>query len=63
MNKFNKNLHKAISTSSTLIGSVLFLGGLGYLISQKLNNENWFIGLLIIGTIIGLYETYKQIMK
>ena len=63
MNKFNKNLHKAVAAASTLIGSVFFLGLAGYFLSQKLDNINWFIGLLILGAFIGLYESYKQISK
>ena len=63
MNKFNKNLHKAISTSYTLVGSILFFGCLGYLLNKRFNDKNWFIGLLILGAIVGLYETYKQINK
>ena len=63
MNKLNKNLHKAITISSSLMGSIFFFGGIGYLLSQKLNNSNWFIILLILGALIGLYESYKQITK
>ena len=63
MNKFNKNLHKAISISYTLVGSLLFFGSLGYLLNIRFNDKNWFIGLLILGAIVGLYETYKQINK
>tara|TARA_Y100000590_G_scaffold452609_1_gene596081 strand:+ start:987 stop:1178 length:192 start_codon:yes stop_codon:yes gene_type:complete len=63
MNKFNKNLHKAISISYTLVGSLLFFGSLGYLLNKRFNDKNWFIGLLILGAIVGLYETYKQINK
>jgi len=63
MNKFNKNLHKAVAASATLIGSVLFLGLVGYFLSQKLDNINWFISLLILGAFVGLYESYKQISK
>ena len=63
MNKYNKNLQKAISTSYTLVGAILLFGGIGYILAKQLNNKNWLIGLLILGAIIGLYETYKQINK
>ena len=63
MSKLNKNLHKAITVSSSFIGSIFFLGGIGYLLSQRFNNSNWFIILLILGALIGLYESYKQISK
>ena len=63
MNKPNKSFHKAISASYTLVGSVVLFGGVGYILKTKLNNENWLIGCLITGALIGLYELYKQINK
>ena len=63
MNKFNKNLQKAISSSSVLIGSILFFGLIGFWLQKKYNNEIWLIGCLILGAFFGLYELYKQIKK
>ena len=48
MNKYNKNLQKAISTSYTLVGAILLFGGIGYILAKQLNNKNWLIGLLIL---------------
>ena len=45
---FNKNLQKAISASSTLIGSILFFGIIGYYLSNYYENKIWLIGLLIL---------------
>ena len=63
MNKFNKNLQKAISTSYTLVGSILLFGGVGYILNNKLDNKFWLIGGLVFGSSLGLYELYKQINK
>ena len=63
MNPFNNSLQKAMSASSTLIGSLLFFGIFGYYLSIKYQNKFWFIGLLILGAMIGLYDLYKQIKK
>ena len=63
MNKFNKNLQKAISISSTILGSILLFGIIGFFLKNKFNNPTWLIGCLILGSIIGLYEMYKQIDK
>ncbi len=52
-----------MSASSTLIGSLLFFGIFGYYLSIKYQNKFWFIGLLILGAMIGLYDLYKQIKK
>ena len=63
MNKFNKNLQKAISISSTILGSILLFGIIGFFLKNKLDNLIWLIVCLILGSIIGLYEMYKQINK
>ena len=61
MQKPDTNLQKAMSAAYTLLGSVLILGGVGYYLSNKYNNIIWVIILSILGTIIGMYELYKQI--
>ena len=61
MNKNNKNLQKALSASSTLIGSLLLCGLIGYFLKIKFDNFLWVVIFLILGAIIGLYELYKQI--
>lgn len=63
MNKFNKNLQKAISISSTILGSILLFGTIGFFLKNKFDNPVWLIVCLIFGSIIGLYEMYKQINK
>ena len=61
MNQYSKTLQKALSISSTLIGSLLFCGIIGYLLKIKFGNVLWLVVFLIIGAIVGLYELYKQI--
>ena len=63
MNKYNKNLQKALSVSSTIIGALLLFTGLGYFLYKKMDNEIWLISLSLIGVIVGLYEAYKQIFQ
>ena len=63
MNKYNKSLQKAITASYTLLGSLSFFGFIGYLLNKQFSNLFWLIGCLIAGTLIGLYEIYKQINR
>ena len=62
MRKYNRSLQKALSISSTILGSLVLLGGTGYFLSKKFNNDLWLL-LIIVGAIVGLYELYKQINK
>ena len=59
--KLPKDFQKNISTAYILLGSILGLGGIGYLLSAKFNNQIWFISFLLIGCLIGMYELYKRI--
>jgi F0F1-type ATP synthase assembly protein I len=63
MNKLNKNLQKAVSISSTILGSILLFGIIGYFLKNRFDNSILLIVCLISGTIVGLYELYKQINK
>ena len=63
MNKFNKNLQKAIAASSALIGSVFLFGVIGFWLQSKYNNDFWLIMCLVLGATFGLYELYKQINR
>ena len=59
--KLPENFSKTITAAYTLLGSILFLGGLGYYLSIKYNNNIWFMSLLLLGAVIGMYELYKRI--
>ena len=59
--KLPKNFQKNISTAYILLGSILGLGIIGFILSQKYNNQIWFTSFLLIGCIIGMYELYKRI--
>ena len=59
--KLPKNFQKNISTAYILLGSILGLGIIGFILSQKYNNQILFISFLLIGCIIGMYELYKRI--
>jgi len=63
MNKFNKNLQKAIGVSSAILGSILFFGIIGFFLKNKFDNPIWLIVCLILGSVVGLYDLYKQINK
>ena len=63
MSRFRSNLQKAISASSTLLGSILLFGMIGYYLMNEYKNDFWFISFLILGSIIGLFDLYKQISK
>tara|TARA_B100001013_G_C24392625_1_gene356715 strand:- start:253 stop:444 length:192 start_codon:yes stop_codon:yes gene_type:complete len=63
MNKFNKNIQKAIATSSTLLGSLLLFSLIGYFLKNKFQNDYLLIVCLLVGAIIGLYDLFKQINK
>ena len=59
--KLPKDFQKNISTAYILLGSILGLGMVGFILSQKYNNQIWFISFLLIGCLIGMYELYKRI--
>tara|TARA_B100000424_G_C22811502_1_gene434577 strand:- start:83 stop:274 length:192 start_codon:yes stop_codon:yes gene_type:complete len=63
MSRFRSNLQKAISASSTLLGSILLFGMIGYYLMNEYKNDFWFISFLIFGSFIGLFDLYKQISK
>jgi F0F1-type ATP synthase assembly protein I len=59
--KLPKNFSKTITAAYTLLGSMLVFGGLGYYLSTTYDNNVWFMSLLMLGAIIGMYELYKRI--
>ena len=63
MSRFRSNLQKAISASSTLHGSIILFGMIGYYLMNEYKNDFWFISFLILGSLIGLFDLYKQISK
>jgi len=63
MNKFNKKLQKSVSASSTILGSILLFGIIGYFLKNKFDSPILLTACLILGAIVGLYELYKQINK
>ena len=56
----NRQFQKAMSAAYTLLASIIALGGIGYYLFHKYDNVIWFISLLILGVIVGMYELYKQ---
>tara|TARA_Y100001970_G_C13898048_1_gene682123 strand:- start:145 stop:336 length:192 start_codon:yes stop_codon:yes gene_type:complete len=63
MKKYNYKLQQALSISSTVIGSLLFCGIIGYFLKIKFANILWLVIFLIIGAVVGLYELYKYVKK
>ena len=62
MTKKNTNLQKAMAAGSSMTGALIVCGGIGYLLYQKLEYNIYYLaGGLILGTIVGMYEIYKQI--
>ncbi len=54
----------AMMAGYTLIGSILLLGGIGYLIDHWQKTSPWFLlGGLILGLIVGFYELAKTVFK
>ena len=54
----------AAAASYTLIGAILFLGGMGYLIDQWRDTSPWFLlAGLLGGLVVGFYELAKIVWK
>ena len=54
----------AASASYTLIGAILFLGGIGHLIDRWQGTSPWFLlGGLLLGIVVGFYELARTIWK
>ena len=47
MNKHNKNFHKAISASYTLVGSLVLFGGIGYILKMKFHFQEYILLVLL----------------
>ena len=54
----------AAAVGYTLIGAILFLGGIGYLMDQWRDSSPWFLlGGLLLGIVVGFYELAKTVWK
>jgi len=50
----------AAGASYTLIGSIIVLGGLGYVVDRWQGTAPWFlVGGLMLGIVVGFYELVK----
>ena len=54
----------AATASYTLIGAILFLGGIGYLVDHWQDTSPWFLlAGLLGGLVVGFYELAKIVWK
>jgi F0F1-type ATP synthase assembly protein I len=52
----------AAAASYTLIGAILFLGGVGYAVDRWQGTAPWFlVGGLFLGIVVGMYELAKTL--
>ena len=52
----------AAAAGYTLIGALLFLGGVGYALDRWLDTAPWcLVGGLILGIIVGFYQLAKTV--
>ncbi len=65
--KFQENVARSAPVavaSYTLIGAIIFLGGIGYAIDKWRGTSPWFLlGGLLIGIFVGFYELAKVVWK
>jgi F0F1-type ATP synthase assembly protein I len=54
----------AAGASYTLIGAIIFLGGIGYAVDRWRGTSPWFlIGGLMLGIVVGMYELARIVWK
>ena len=54
----------AVAAGYTLIGAIVFLGGIGYALDGWLETSPWFLlGGLLLGLVVGFYELAKTIWR
>ena len=62
---FQENVTRSGSAAGagyTLIGALIFLGGIGYLVDYWRGTSPWFlVGGLFLGIIVGFYELAKTV--
>jgi uncharacterized membrane protein len=61
--KPDSNLQKAVVAGFSMSGSLLAFGIFGYMVSKKYDNQIFLLFGLIIGTVFGLYEIFRQMKK
>ena len=63
-NKNRKNIQEAIGASYSILGSLALFGIGGYWLDKRSGGESlWLIIGLLLGTVVGLYELAKFILK
>jgi F0F1-type ATP synthase assembly protein I len=54
----------AAGASYTLIGAIIFLGGLGYAIDYWRGTSPWFlVGGFLLGIVVGMWELAKTVFR
>jgi len=54
----------AMAASYTLVGAVLFLGGIGYAVDRWQGTSPWFLlAGLTLGIVVGFYELVKTVYR
>jgi F0F1-type ATP synthase assembly protein I len=65
--KFQENVARSAPVavaSYTLIGAIIFLGGIGYVIDKWRGTSPWFLlGGLLMGIFVGFYELARVVWK
>ena len=65
MKAFQENVTRAgpgAAPSYTLIGAIIFLGGIGYAVDRWRGTSPWFLlGGLFLGLIVGFYDLAKAV--
>ena len=64
---FQQNVTRAgpvAAASYTLIGAIIFLGGIGYALDRWRGTSPWFLlGGLLLGIVVGFYELAKTVWR
>jgi len=67
LNQFQRFVRQAgpsAAAAYTLMGAILFLGGLGYFMDQYFNSSPMYLLIgLGLGIVIGFYELAKSVFK
>ena len=67
LEEFQESVRKsgpAASSSYTLVGAILLLGGIGYAVDAWWGTKPWFLFAgLLLGLVVGFYELAKAVWK